>query len=83
MGEIKNKLNISRITVKDLFLVVLLMVIMGVLSVAVKLIGNKTSQIGLINSVSADTPDVNVGGCDSAGSGGGSGGSESSESGGY
>jgi len=54
MGEIKNKLNISKITIKNLFLVILLMAVMVVIGVIAKSIGGGVAQTGLINSASAD-----------------------------
>lgn len=45
MGEIKKKLNISKITVKNLFLIILLMVAMAVIGIIAKSIGNKVANI--------------------------------------
>ncbi|MDD2730764.1 MAG: hypothetical protein PHW33_01415 [Candidatus Portnoybacteria bacterium] len=42
MGEIKKRFNINKITGKNLFLVILLMVAMAVVGIANKLTGSKT-----------------------------------------
>ncbi len=69
MGEIKKKLNISKITVKNLFLIILVMAVMAVIGIIAKSIGGKVANINTawIQSCSADVP----AGCDGGTEGGG------------
>jgi len=70
MGEIKKKLNISRITIKNLFLVILLMAVMAVISIAAKLIGNKVANTAQAQSCWTPPPPPPVGCIGSGGEGG-------------
>ncbi len=58
MNEIKNKLNISKITIKNLFLVILLMAVMVIVGIIAKSIGSGVANINTawIQSCSADVP---------------------------
>jgi len=70
MGEIKKKLNISKITVKNLFLIILLMVVMAVIGIIAKSIGSKVVSINTAQAQSCWTPPVG-GGCIGGEGGGG------------
>jgi len=61
MGEIKKKLNINRITVKNLFLVILLMAIMAVIGAAARLIGGRAADINIAQAQSCWVPPSGVG----------------------
>lgn len=61
MGEIKKKLNINRITVKNLFLVILLMAIMAVIGAAARLIGGRAADINITQAQSCWVPPSGVG----------------------
>ncbi len=56
MGEIKNKLNISKITVKNLFLIILLTVVMAGIGIIAKSIGSKVANINTAQAQSCWTP---------------------------
>lgn len=63
MGEIKKKLNIKKITAKNLFLLVLLMVVMAVIGIIAKLIGSHTSGSNIAQAQSCWTPPPGGGAC--------------------
>ncbi|MBU3901645.1 hypothetical protein KKF25_03300 [Patescibacteria group bacterium] len=84
MGEIKNKLNISKITIKNLFLVVLLMAVMAIIGAAAKLIGSRAANINTAQAQSCWTPPGGGGGGEGGGGEGsdvGGGGDGSTDSG--
>jgi hypothetical protein len=56
MGEIKKKLNIKKITPKNLFLLVLLMAVMAVIGVIAKLIGSHNAGSNVAQAQSCWTP---------------------------
>lgn len=62
MGEIKKKLNISKITIKNLFLVILLMAVMAVIGAIAKLIGSGVTNINTAQAQSCWTPPPGGGG---------------------
>ncbi len=62
MGEIKNKLNISKTTIKNLFLVILLMVVMVVIGAVAKLIGSRAAGANTAQAQSCWTPPLVSGG---------------------
>lgn len=68
MGEIKSKLNISKITVKNIFLVILLMIVMAVIGVIAKSIGSKVASINTAQAQSCWTPPPVGGGSEGCGS---------------
>ncbi len=68
MEEIKNKLNISKITVKNLFLIILLMAVMAIVGIIAKSIGGKVANINTVQAQSCWTTPPGGGG----GGGGGS-----------
>ena len=74
MGEIKNKLNISKITIKNLFLVILLMVVMAIVGIVAKSIGSKVVNINTAQAQSCWTPSGGGGSEGGEGSGGSTGG---------
>ena len=56
MGEIKKKLNIKKITSKNLFLLVLLMAVMAVIGVIAKLIGSHNAGSNVAQAQTCWTP---------------------------
>ncbi len=75
MDEIKNKLNISKITIKNLFLVILLMAVMAIVGIIAKSIGSGVANISTAQAQSCWTPPV---GAEGSSGGEGTGGSDCS-----
>ncbi len=55
MDEIKTKLNISKITIKNLFLIILLMAVMAIVGIIAKSIGSKVANINTAQAQSCWT----------------------------